>query len=81
MVTKSQLAGMAAKIESLAGALEGGPVRVTVFRGETEESSGPITPGAKCASSIGCMWSATHAMNISPRHYQAAKTSSSCVSS
>src|SRR5215467_15979243 len=37
MVTKSQLAGMAAKIESLAGALEGGPVRVPVFRGETEE--------------------------------------------
>src|SRR5262245_44626885 len=37
MVSKSQLAGMSAKIESLAGALEGGPVRVTVFRGETEE--------------------------------------------
>src|SRR5262245_44915926 len=37
MVTKAQLAAMAAKIDSLTGALEGGPVRVTVFRGETEE--------------------------------------------
>jgi len=39
MVTKSQLAAMAAKIDSLAGALEGGPVKVTVFRGETEEQA------------------------------------------
>jgi hypothetical protein len=37
MVTKAQLAAMAAKIESLTGALEGGPVRVTVFCSETEE--------------------------------------------
>jgi len=37
MVTKNQLAAMAAKIDSLAGVLEGGPVKVTVFRGETEE--------------------------------------------
>ena len=28
---------MAAKIDAMAGVLEGGPVKVTVFRGETEE--------------------------------------------
>src|SRR5262245_48687487 len=39
MATKAQLAAMAAKIDAMAGVIEGGPVRVTVFRGETEEQA------------------------------------------
>jgi hypothetical protein len=30
---------MAEKVDTLAGALEGGPVKVTAFRGETEEQA------------------------------------------
>jgi hypothetical protein len=37
MATRAQLAAMAAKIESRTAVLESGPVKVTVFFGETEE--------------------------------------------